>query len=491
VQTIIKKGKAPVDPECSLKSSCHVYVEDDDIYNVMLNQTNIEFNNNKYYAIQLLEDDNAKHFHVWTRWGRVGKKGHSSTFACGSDLDKAKSIFEQKFSDKTRNNWSDRENFEKVRGKYDLVAIDYSGNSPSQTSSSAASSQQQSKLEKSIQSLLELIGNVQKMEEVVMEMKYDIKKSPLGKLSKEQIQAGYQAVRDILDCINNNDTGKNLVQACNRFYTRIPHNFGMRTPPVIRTKAEAKMKLDLLNTLADIEVALKTINDKSQDEDPMYKLYKSLKCEIKSMDKNNDTYKIIDKYLQITHAKTHNGYTMSILDIYELDKDKEEENFKDSDNRMLLWHGSRLANWIGILTKGLRIAPPDAPSTGYMFGKGIYFADISSKSANYCFATRSNDVGLVLLCDVSLGKSRELLAADYDADQLPVGYHSTKGLGRSAPNTTSNTTLSNGVVVPLGKVMNTGVNNPGGYTLNYNEYVVYNTNQVKMKYLVKIKFNFK
>ena len=34
--------------------------------------------------------------------------------------------------------------------------------------------------------------------------------------------------------------------------------------------------------------------------------------------------------------------------------------------RMLLWHGSRLTNWVGILSQGLRIAPPEAPVTGYM-----------------------------------------------------------------------------------------------------------------------------
>lgn len=37
--------------------------------------------------------------------------------------------------------------------------------------------------------------------------------------------------------------------------------------------------------------------------------------------------------------------------------------------RMLLWHGSRLTNWAGILGQGLRIAPPEAPVTGYMVSK--------------------------------------------------------------------------------------------------------------------------
>jgi hypothetical protein len=38
--------------------------------------------------------------------------------------------------------------------------------------------------------------------------------------------------------------------------------------------------------------------------------------------------------------------------------------------------------------QGLKVAPPEAPTTGYMFGKGVYFADMSSKSANYCFTNR-------------------------------------------------------------------------------------------------------
>jgi len=50
---------------------------------------------------------------------------------------------------------------------------------------------------------------------------------------------------------------------------------------------------------------------------------------------------------------------------------------------------------------------------------------------------------------------------------------------------------SDGVLVPWGKPTDTGVKNPKGYTLNYNEYIVYDTKQIKMKYLLKVKFNFK
>ena len=49
----------------------------------------------------------------------------------------------------------------------------------------------------------------------------------------------------------------------------------------------------------------------------------------------------------------------------------------------------------------MRIAPPEAPATGYMFGKGCYFADMFQKSMNYSSGIKSK---LLLLCDVALGK---------------------------------------------------------------------------------------
>jgi hypothetical protein len=67
----------------------------------------------------------------------------------------------------------------------------------------------------------------------------------------------------------------------------------------------------------------------------------------------------------------------------------------------------------------LRIAPPEAPVTGYMFGKGVYFADMVSKSANYCYAPQSDNVGLMLLCKVACGNFNPKYQADYNAANLP------------------------------------------------------------------------
>ncbi|KAG1934883.1 poly [ADP-ribose] polymerase [Pimephales promelas] len=493
VKTVVMKGKAPVDPECKAKiGTAHVYNEGADVYDVMLNQTNLQFNNNKYYLIQLLQDDSGKAYSVWMRWGRVGKVGQNSLVNCGGNLAQAKDTFKKKFLDKTKNEWEHRAHFEKVAGKYDMLFVDYSTEDKEKDIAVVSSLfQKPCQLNCKVQSLLELICDLKAMEEYVLEMKFDTKKAPLGKLTTEQIKAGYASLKKIEECLKRKNSHKELLDACNQFYTRIPHDFGLKTPPIIRSEDELKEKIALLEALSDIQIAVKMVQSSVQtDEHPLDRHYRSLQCRLEPLDSHCNEYKIIEKYLQSTHAPTHTDYTMTILDVFAVEREGEKDNFKsDLENKMLLWHGSRLTNWVGILSQGLRVAPPEAPVTGYMFGKGIYFADMSSKSANYCFANQKNNQGLLLLSEVALGDSKELLDADYSADQLSSGKHSTKGLGQTAPDPNNYVALD-GMSVPMGPSVKTGVGQKGGYSLLYNEYIVYNPAQVRMRYLLRVQFNF-
>ena len=75
-----------------------------------------------------------------------------------------------------------------------------------------------------------------------------------------------------------------------------------------------------------------------------------------------------------------------ISNIFAIERKEERENISEYDkygNKMLLWHGTTAANIVGILQTGFRIAPPDSNHTGSMFGRGIYFADMFSKSIGY------------------------------------------------------------------------------------------------------------
>uniref|UniRef100_A0A8C9ZVR9 Poly [ADP-ribose] polymerase n=1 Tax=Sander lucioperca TaxID=283035 RepID=A0A8C9ZVR9_SANLU len=490
VRTVVMKGKAPVDIECKAKLGKVQYRLSPRDMKLMIH-TNLQFNNNKYYLIQLLEDDNSKAYSVWMRWGRVGKVGQSSLTACGVDLLKAKDVFKKKFLDKTKNEWEHRASFEKVAGKYDMVFVDYSTNEKTQTAMDAAPKKRPSKLDVRLQSLLELICDLKAMEECVLEMKFDTRKAPLGKLTSEQIRAGYMALKKIEDCLKKKGSSRDLLEACNQFYTRIPHDFGLRTPPIIRTEDELKEKIALLEALSDIQIAVKMVQySEDSDEHPLDRQYSSLRCQMQPLASSSHEYTVIEKYLQSTHAPTHHDYTMTVLDIFSVDRDGESNNFlSEMHNRTLLWHGSRLTNYVGILSQGLRVAPPEAPVTGYMFGKGIYFADMSSKSGNYCFANQNNNVGLLLLCEVALGDSNELLDADYEANNLPAGKHSTKGLGQTGPDPKNSVNLD-GVTVPMGPAVKTGVGKNNCYSLLYNEFIVYNPAQTRMRYLLRVKFNY-
>ena len=504
MKSIVRKGLAPVDLECPHSNDYHVHTEGREVWDAMLNQTNIQGNNNKYYLMQLLKADSGNRYAVWMRWGRVGYKGQNSWQVTGTNLEEAKRIFTKKFQDKTKNAWEDRENFEKCPGKYDLVLMDYSAGKEGQEDTvdgpgtSVIKSEPldkkpvpESSLEQRVQDLITLICDIKTMEQSVVEMEYDTKKAPLGKITTAQIKAGYEALKKISACLDEGKTsGREITEACNDFYTRIPHEFGFRVPPMIRSHAEVKKKIGLLEALSDIQVALKLLSVNQDDStNPVDRRYNQLKVDINALDKADTEWKLIEKSIQDTHASTHTSYTMEVQDVFKIDKHGEEEKWTNVGNTRLLYHGSRLSNWAGILGQGLRIAPPEAPVTGYMFGKGVYFADMSSKSANYCWTTRTNNIGLLLICEVALGQPNKLVNADYNADKLPSGCHSVQGLGRIEPGGTD--TLPSGLAIPTGKPKKTKVENKSGFTLQYNEFIVYNTNQIKMKYLAKIKFNHK
>ena len=174
--------------------------------------------------------------------------------------------------------------------------------------------------------------------------------------------------------------------------------------------------------------------------------------------------------------------------MFKLERDGEDKRYnpKKLGNKMLLWHGSRFSNFVGILSQGLRIAPPEAPKTGYLYGKGVYFADMAGKSAAYTCYDLSDNIGLFLLCEVALGNSKEYHDTNSDADNLPKGFHSTKGIGTKIPNPKEHSTLDKDVIVPNGKAM---MNPDKKAYRGFNEYIVYTVEQVRMRYLVKVKVN--
>jgi len=501
-----KKGCPKVDPECPKATTCQIHIspEDGKPLACVLNQTNLFQNNNKFFILQVIKEKDVDVFYTWIRWGRVGYKGQTNLIACGGDEDKAIQAMEKKFQDKTKNKWSERDDFQPVDGKYKLVEMDADedeeeevkkeddcdGPTSKKTVKVEKEEVVESKLESALQELIKMICDIKAMELEASELEFDTKRNPLGKVSAAQIKAGYESLATIAKLLEEGaqPNSSALKELSGEFYTRIPHFFGMSTPPAIRTMDKVREKIKLLEVLSDVKLGLDLMKQRRAEEkiNPIDRYYNNLNCDLKTLAADSEDFSLVEQYIMSTHAKTHNQYTMDVVDVFMCTKNT-PFNEKLS-NRKLLFHGSRMSNWCGILSQGLRIAPPEAPVTGYMFGKGVYFADMSSKSANYCYASPKNPWGLLLLCEVALGKENELMAADYKADKLPKGKNSVKGCGEMGPDPKNAVKMEDGrTVVPMGP----GVKTRDRQSLIYNEYIVYNTNQIRLRYIAKIKFNFK
>ncbi|XP_010780561.1 poly [ADP-ribose] polymerase 1 [Notothenia coriiceps] len=482
------KGGAAVDPDSGLENSAHVLEQSGKMYSATLGLVDIVRGTNSYYKLQLLEDDVQKRYWVFRSWGRVGTTIGGNKLDKFHDKNSAMDNFLCVYKEKTGNTWS-TSNFTKYPNKFYPLEIDY-GQDEEAVKKLTASAGTKSKLAKPIQELIKMIFDVESMKKAMVEFEIDLQKMPLGKLSKRQIQSAYSLLTDVQQAVTESLSEAHILDLSNRFYTLIPHDFGMKKPPLLNSLDYIQNKVQMLDNLLDIEVAYSLLRGGAQDDesDPIDINYEKLKTKIEVVDKSTTEAEIITQYVKNTHAATHNTYTLEVEEIFKIVREGERQRyrpFEELNNRQLLWHGSRKTNYAGIMSQGLRIAPPEAPVTGYMFGKGVYFADMVSKSANYCHTSQSDPVGLLLLAEVALGNMHELKKASH-ITKVPKGKHSVKGVGRTAPDPSASVTLD-GVQVPLGKGSNTNIDDT---SLLYNEYIVYDVSQVNMKYLLKIKFNY-
>lgn len=303
----------------------------------------------------------------------------------------------------------------------------------------------ESKLSKPIQNLIELIFNQKYQQDALNEMNYDTEKMPLGKLSKGTISRGFQALKDLAVLIDNPTTSQEIEQLSNRYYSLIPHAFGRNRPTIINNNTLLKREIDLLESLSDMKEAADMLKASLKDESRLNQLDRQFQTlgmeEMEALSPKSSEFSELSDYLQNSKGATH-SVRYTVQDIFRIQRRGEFERFEKSPyakatgNRRLLWHGSRVTNFAGILSQGLRIAPPEAPATGYMFGKGIYLADMSSKSANYCNHYQSGGTALLLLCEAELGDPmHELTNASYTAgeDAKARGMCSTWGKGRVGP----------------------------------------------------------
>ena len=500
VMKIIDK-KAIVDQHFADRAQYHICQDTDNEFNgkffsCTLNKSDLDKNNNKFYIIQLLEHDSTNELVLFTRWGRVGVPGNHEEK--NVDQNSGPRLFMKKYKDKTKHG-------------YQEIFIDYETevkqDEPKEESKISTSKKKfKNTLNQDVMDLISLIYNKKMINDNLHEIGYDSQKMPLGKLSPVTLTTGLNILKEIESELKKKSPNhENLKKYSSEFYTQIPHNFGFQKMSnfIIDTLEKVKEKIDMISVLSDMKITLKILESvgkekseeeyENEEEKQIHDYYKQLKCDIRSISPSEEIYSILNKYLTAKmNKKDSDGFgsyysyrnRLSLVKAFELKRHGEEEKFKkELGNKKLLWHGSRITNFVGILSQGLRIAPPEAPSSGYLYGKGVYFADMAQKSSMYCYPV--NNMALILLGEVALGEEDQRTSCDFNLPNTKkFGTDSVHALGRLESD--GGVFINGDVFVPNG---DSKINEKNQLCNDYAEYIVYNVDQIKLRYLLKIKYD--
>jgi poly [ADP-ribose] polymerase len=491
-----KTFSIPVDASCTLKGGA---VHED--FDCILNQTNIGANNNKFYVIQLLSKGGK--FYAWNRWGRVGETGQSSLVG-PVDLPSALKAFQSKFKDKTHNKWEDRAKFKPAAGRYTLIEVDRSVDAKkaakieekllgidSQAAQIAkAKKVRPSTLHPRVEQFMGLIFDDATFTGAMASFDIDVKKMPLGQLSITQVEKGFDVLRALEKAIKARKRS-DIMSHTSRFYTVIPHAFGRSTPPLIDSTELLEKKMDMLNVLTDIEIALSMKSDKKESDNAKEKLaphpadenYKKLNAELELVAPGSEEYELIQKYIDATASSYRKP---KLIDAFRLDRKGEASRFKAHDkldHRKLLWHGTNVAVVAAICKTGLRIMP----HSGGRVGKGIYTASENGKSIGYMGWAKGN-IGVMFLAEVALGKEHSITRDDRSLKSAPKGFHSVVARGRTEPDPKHDVVRKfdgKDVIVPQGKPVPQKAYAKSSFSQT--EYLVYDESQIRLRYALHVK----
>ena len=455
---------------------------EDKYYAVTLNYTNVKNNNNKFYIIQLLQDKYTQQYGVLYRWGRVGRFGQVN-FVTYKNFDEARLAFLTKLEHKIL---------------YGYIKIKTEAKIKKSTNDD--DNKNDDGLEKPLANLLRLVFDLKSFNQQMQNIGYDSDKIPLGQLSEEAIRDGYKCLNQlekIIEDKNISNKSNQIYDLSSKYYTLIPHNFGMyhMSQFVINSMDKIQKENELLDSIKNIKIVSgvlhSNINVDNNDNNGI-----SLKekldefiYNIKYIPKEDIKYEIIQQYLMNSNY-LENTSKIQLNDVFEVEEKKIKSkkvvlNIKNT-NKKLLWYGVGISNFVNICKNGLELPSAEAPIFSYMFGKGIYFSDVAIKS--FYSSHPQNNVGLMLLCEVELGNIEERLKADIKLPQtLEKGKNSVKVIGNKFPDESANYIDENGVIIPTGKIIENQDESKKTY-FDFNEYIVYNLEQIKVKYITKVQF---
>ncbi len=290
--------------------------------------------------------------------------------------------------------------------------------------------------------------------------------TPLGILTVGQIEKGEKILAEAYELFQKK--AKNLHSELERlsgdFYTAIPHRIG-------RTRAAiASAVIDSLSAFEQKQNTLQLMKDMLQINGESGSVlfdakidqeYEALKCQLGFLDHDSPQFREMADHVIKSQVKSKK---IKVVNIYTLKRDGEWTGFAEKvGNHKMLFHGSRIQNWVGILSRGI-LLPKIVVSMGVnrtdagWLGNGIYFGDAACTSAFYTTPGR-HKTRLMAVARVGLGKMKDYNKITYGLNAPPEGYNSCHGV-RNQPGKPSE--------------------------FEDDEYVVYTTQQQRLEYLVEL-----
>lgn len=411
------------------------------IASAVLNRTSLEANNNKFYALEVHEAPDGR-CRVFTNYGRVGAEGVKECREADSRA-QALAEYERILREKT----SPRKGYVPVEIEKATVGSEALRITTEQTF--------QGKRGVKASSLApEIAGFVEHIyDETKSELVHRIE-TPLGSLSKAQIERGADKLREIRFALARDHKDK-VVPLTSQYYTLIPHRLGRWTSlddVAINTIEKANGEEELLQLMRDV------YHVQGDLEAEVDRKYRALGAQLDVIASADPVYKQVERKILDSQSARH-PFKIKVNRLFAARLPEERRRFETEGqtvgNLQGLFHGTKNCNMVGILSRGLLIAPRHAPVSGYMFGKGIYFADQSSKSAQYSllWANNRRAVGYLFLADVALGRVKKETGPKY-REEAPSGYGSVQGCQ--------------------------------GLHLVHNEFIIYKTSQCTLRYVAEI-----
>ena len=270
--------------------------------------------------------------------------------------------------------------------------------------------------------------------------------TPLGILTLGQVDKGEAILADIHKLIHAGAAKGSaaparraaLEELSGAFYTAIPHRIGRSRGAVaaavidsIEAFGQKQETLQLMRDMLRVNAAAGSggavLYDAACDAQ-----YVSLNCDVGWLDPAAPDYRQIEAYVARAAGGRRGGH-VQVRNVYTLRRGAEHEAFAaGADNQQLLFHGSRIQNWVGILSRGI-LLPKVAVNLGVRrtdagwLGNGIYFGDVASTSCAYTTPGKRG-TRLMALARVALGRVKEYRKITYGLSAPPEGYDSCHGV---------------------------------------------------------------